>query len=92
MSDKEKQIYIKSQVEFFVGKKKYKFVIYHNLPDSLHLGINAAVWHWVHATDDYSDGSLCKYIQSMGYNAMTQTQWVEYLTDKVVIKQNLDYL
>jgi len=66
-----------ASIQFSVGKKKKKFKIYHNLPETKGLSFQNAFDSWVNRTDKPTAKSLCKYIndKNTGYLVFTEKQW-----------------
>lgn len=66
-----------ASIQFSVGKKKIEFKIYHNLPETKGLSFQNAFDSWVNRTDEYTDESLCDYIndKNTGYLVFTEKEW-----------------
>lgn len=66
-----------ASVQFYVGKTKKKFKIYHNLPETQGLSFQNAFDSWVIRTNKPTAKSLCDYIKNKdtGYLVFTEKQW-----------------
>lgn len=66
-----------SHISFKVGKKKYEFKVYNDLPLAFGLNIECALDNWLSRTDDYSPESLCNYVTSknIGHFCITEKQY-----------------
>ena len=65
----------KAEVSFFLEDEEVSFSIWHNLPQSQGMNIEAAVQNWLVRTKQYTAKSLCRYINSKntGYTVWEQS-------------------
>ena len=60
-------------ISFEYNGERYSFRIYHNLPDVPGLSMKDALINWIARTDEVTEESLCKYIESKntGYDCLS---------------------
>lgn len=69
-----------STISFEVNGVPFEFTVFHTLPDVFSLSMSDAVNSWVHRTNDYSEQSLCDYINSKNTEGKAYTS--KQLRDK----------
>jgi hypothetical protein len=69
--------YFLAKINFRAVNKDVNFEVVHNLPKDFGLNMDCAVENWAARTNDFTDISLCNYINSkeIGYKCYTVDQF-----------------
>lgn len=53
-----------ADIEFYVNKKRHKFRVLNDMPDTFGFSIEGAVDNWLARTNDFSAQNFCDYVNN----------------------------
>jgi len=62
--DNDETEFTHSELRFEIGRKKYKFDVVHNLPETFGMNIEGALDNWLARTRKHTVQSFCEYVTS----------------------------